>query len=741
MKNKKKLWIIILIILVALLLIGGGTTAIIVSNSQINDGGKKEWTMDENQTFTYSGEEIAPKVLNLDENDKAKVVYSYSEKKDDNPLDDTYTTGLPKNAGTYYVKVALENDYKITTITIEPAEVKLEDIRVLYNQPLVSGNYFTSEMNIDQMEFEYEFTSSGNIVLGDVSLTSTFLSPSIQSYDYTFIPNDMNYKSYNGTIDIEVYAIVCIYDGDKEKDYLEVPFNSSFDYELTQKLGYEMPYFVDDNKNKFELGTKITGDLELHYIENPIDYSITYHLDGGVNGENPVSYNITDEPIYLNDASKEGYLFKGWFEDPNFNYDSLVTTIDPSQTLKSYQLYASFEWIKINPIVEFEPLALVYNGESQELVMANVEGGTITYSLDGVNYSANVPTGTNAGTYKVYYKIKGDSQHLNKEGNIEVTISKTVYDMSKISLVDKTVTYNGNEQGIEINGVLPSGVTVAYSGLGTNVGTYTIVATFTGDALNYEAIPNMSATLTIQKANLEYTLPIGKNLVFNDANQELVIPGSTSLGTILYSLDDENYSKEIPAGKNVGNYVVYYKYDINNENYNDIPSGYVQSFISKGEVVYTLPTPKELTYNGLAQELIRAGSINVGSIEYSLDGNIYSENIPTATNAGNYTVYYRFVYDKTNYNQVEGGNFTTIIAKANPTLVAPQAKELTYTGSPLALIHAGSVNAGTLVYSLDGENYKEELPQATNAGSYTVYYKVNGNDNYNDIVFETLEVT
>ena len=217
MKNKKKLWIIILIILVALLLIGGGTTAIIVSNSQTNDGGKKEWTMDDNQTFTYTGEEIAPKVLNLDENDKAKVVYSYSEKKDDNPLDDTYTTGLPKNAGTYYVKAALENDYKITTITIEPAEVRLEDIQVLYNQPFVSGNYFTSEMNIDQIEFEYEFTSSGNKVLGDVSLTSTILSPSIQSYDYTFIPNDMNYKSYNGTIDIEVYAIVCIYDGDEEK--------------------------------------------------------------------------------------------------------------------------------------------------------------------------------------------------------------------------------------------------------------------------------------------------------------------------------------------------------------------------------------------------------------------------------------------------------------------------------------------------------------------------------------------
>ena len=360
MKNKKKLWIIIIIIIAALLLIGGGTTAIIVSNSQVNDGGKKEWTIDDNQTFTYSGEEIAPKVSNLDENEKAKVVYSYSEKKDENPIDDTYTTGLPKDAGTYYVKAALENDYKITTITIEPAEVKLEDIQVVYNQPFVSGNYFTSEMNIDQMEFEYAFTSRGTKVSGDVSLTSTFLSPSIKSYDYTFIPNDKNYKSYNGTIDIEVYAIVHLYDGNQEYDSLEVPFNSSFDYELTQKLGYDMPYFVDDNNNKFELGTKITGDLKLHYIKNATNYSITYHLDGGDNGENPVSYTIESENIVFSNPTKKGYTFNGWYKEDTFT--TKVDGIDKGST-GNVELFAQF----------------------------TLNEYTITYNLDGGNNSEENP--------------------------------------------------------------------------------------------------------------------------------------------------------------------------------------------------------------------------------------------------------------------------------------------------------------------------------------------------------------
>ncbi len=57
------------------------------------------------------------------------------------------------------------------------------------------------------------------------------------------------------------------------------------------------------------------------------------------------------------------------------------------------------------------------------------------------------------------------------------------------------------------------------------------------------------------------------------------------------------------------------------------------------------PTAKSLTYNGSAQALINAGSTNDGTMEYSLDGTDWSETIPTGTNTGNYTVYYRVVAD------------------------------------------------------------------------------------------------
>lgn len=46
---------------------------------------------------------------------------------------------------------------------------------------------------------------------------------------------------------------------------------------------------------------------------------------------------------------------------------------------------------------------LVYNGEAQALITAT-EAEENEYSLDGTNFSAEIPTGTNAGEYVVYIK-------------------------------------------------------------------------------------------------------------------------------------------------------------------------------------------------------------------------------------------------------------------------------------------------------------------------------------------------
>jgi len=81
------------------------------------------------------------------------------------------------------------------------------------------------------------------------------------------------------------------------------------------------------------------------------------------------------------------------------------------------------------------------------------------------------------------------------------------------------------------------------------------------------------------------------------------------------------------------------------------------------------------------------------------------------------------------------------IAKATPQVTAPTAKTLTYNRTAQALIHAASCDNGSVHYSLDGITYTTEIPVGTNAGTYTVYYKVTGNDNYADVAAQTVRAT
>ena len=73
---------------------------------------------------------------------------------------------------------------------------------------------------------------------------------------------------------------------------------------------------------------------------------------------------------------------------------------------------------------------------------------------------------------------------------------------------------------------------------------------------------------------------------------------------------------------------------------------------------------------------------------------------------------------------------------------APEAvKGLRYTGSEQALVKAGTAEGGTLKYRLgaDGE-WSEEIPTGLNAGTYTVGYFVEGDEEHSDSAEETVEV-
>ena len=82
------------------------------------------------------------------------------------------------------------------------------------------------------------------------------------------------------------------------------------------------------------------------------------------------------------------------------------------------------------------------------------------------------------------------------------------------------------------------------------------------------------------------------------------------------------------------------------------------------------------------------------------------------------------------------------IAKADITLTPPTAVTgLNYSGSPQALHTAVQAVGGTLKYSLDGSTWDDAVCYRTDAGEYTVYYKVEGDTNHNDVAVQSFKVT
>ena len=100
-------------------------------------------------------------------------------------------------------------------------------------------------------------------------------------------------------------------------------------------------YTLDsENAGQVASGTVLAAQplvLKLYYKRNT--YTITYHLDGGTAAANPDSYRYGDS-ITLKDPSKDGYVFAGWYLNPEFTGNK-ITAIS-STSAQNLELYAKW---------------------------------------------------------------------------------------------------------------------------------------------------------------------------------------------------------------------------------------------------------------------------------------------------------------------------------------------------------------------------------------------------------------
>ena len=350
-------------------------------------------------------------------------------------------------------------------------------------------------------------------------------------------------------------------------------------------------------------------------------------------------------------------------------------------------LAATFEMIKGTDSVKTAPTATnpVYTGGVLELVTEGVGSqGEMRYKLDGGEWQANIPTATEAGEYKVYYKSIGNENfEESEEGCVTATIARRDISGAEITL-GASLIYNTKEQTQAIESVVLEdfGVVKSYIVSGntaTDAGTdYELTVTGTG---------NFTGSVKVKFAVEPAWIIIGSVTVAPksyDGSDEATVTKVTFTGiyagdTVEYEVVSAKYdSAEAATATKVIGYV---RLKDTVKNYKLIGDRFeVDAAIGKAAAeVVTAPAAEELTYNTSAQTLTTAGTAAGGSMRYKLGDGEWQETIPTATNAGTYTVWYKAAGDD-NHNDTEPESVTVIIARKQVTNPVVTVATCTYNG-------------------------------------------------------------
>lgn len=96
-----------------------------------------------------------------------------------------------------------------------------------------------------------------------------------------------------------------------------------------------------DGETAYDFNEVVTEELTLTAKWKPVEYKITYEVDGGKNSkDNPATYTVESATIALAAPTKENYIFDGWFYDKKFT--DRATQISKGST-GDITLYAKWE--------------------------------------------------------------------------------------------------------------------------------------------------------------------------------------------------------------------------------------------------------------------------------------------------------------------------------------------------------------------------------------------------------------
>ncbi|MBT9791338.1 hypothetical protein GPK90_18890 [Clostridium sp. MCC344] len=378
-------------------------------------------------------------------------------------------------------------------------------------------------------------------------------------------------------------------------------------------------------------------------------------------------------------------------------------TFTPAEGYEEYATATGTVTVKVNKATPTfnAPTAqenLTYTGQEQALITAGsvTSGGTMQYSLtENGTYSPNIPTGTDAGAYTVWYQVIGDENHNDTApASVAVRIGQKPLTITGVTAASKL--YDGTKN---------AGITSV---------------TFDNVILNRDTDYNVTASFD------DASVGNGKNVT---ATVTLIGPAA------------KNYALEQSSFTTTGNITKAAAPDFTKATALVIVNGHEKTYTVTLPALPTLETPKE--YGALTYEIVEiklndgyyTGGAKVENGKLTLP--IQKNDVETTGSVGTATV----VIKSANYEDITLTVNVNATNKLVPTVTAPTANALTYNGAEQALVTAGKTTGGTMLYRLDDSEWSEQSPTAKNAGEYTVWYKVQGNAEYADVAEQNVTVT
>lgn len=197
--------------------------------------------------------------------------------------------------------------------------------------------------------------------------------------------------------------------------------DKDFDYKLTDK---DYDNYLSDK-----------GGTYLKSNAVPIDYTITYKLNGGT-ASNPVSYNVESNTFTLNNPTRAGYTFAGWTGTDITGTSKTVTINQGSTGNRTY----TATWTPVNYTINYD-----------------LNGGTVAVS-NPTSYNIETPTFALNNPIRLGYVFAGwtGSNGTTPQKNVSIYKGSTGNKFYKANWTAADVGYTVNHYVMDINGNYPS---------------------------------------------------------------------------------------------------------------------------------------------------------------------------------------------------------------------------------------------------------------------------------------------